>query len=497
MRLRHAIAAALACAVLTILVGCGGTSKTGVSGAVGASLVRSGALAYVAVDTDLHSSQWQKVDDLLHKFPGRDKWLAQLRAELPDKLSYKDDIAPALGPEVDVAVVSGTTPEQTSAVLLTKPESLDKARALARKLASRDDAPSVTRVVDGWFVAAESAAMIDRTLKGDSGKSLADDPTFKEAVDALPTDALAKAYVNGRQLADLVGNYVNRGPQTAAAGRDLPFGLDKLDWISASLEAKDDGIRFETGVKGAGGADLTSTAAPYASKLISGVPAGALAFLTFQGGSYSDQLRKLRDNPQFGSGFDQFERATGLRLDDVLELFAHEVAFYVRRGVGLPEFSLALEQPETAKALATLDRVAARVAALTQTRVREEQRGGVKVKSLTIGGRVTVEWAGFGGRVLLTTGPTGIADYRAGGDKLADDPDYKDALATTGVPDKTGGLVYLNLHDGLQLIQNYLGLSGENLPADLRANLKPLRALVAYSTKNGDLTKLAAFLELK
>jgi hypothetical protein len=125
----------------------------------------------------------------------------------------------------------------------------------------------------------------------------------------------------------------------------------------------------------------------------------------------------------------------------------------------------------------------------------EEDQGGVAVKSLSLGG-VTVHWAGFGGRVLVTTAPTGIGDYRAAGDKLSDDPAFKHALAAAGAPDKAGGLVYVNLHDGVQLIENYLGISGGGLPADVSANLKPLQSFVAYSTESGDLTKFAAFLEI-
>jgi hypothetical protein len=485
------------CALAALTGGCGGTERTGVSGEAGASLVRSGALAYVAVDSDLSSSQWQKVDDLLHKFPGRDKWLAQLKRELPDDISYEDDIAPALGPEVDIAIVAGPAAGDASVVALTKPDSIEKARALVRKLESKDDEPHATRLVDGWFVLSQSNDMIDRVLKQGDGKSLAEDDTFKDAVAELPQDALAKAYVNGRQLADLVTNYLKRGPQTTAAGGSAPFGLDQIEWIGASLVAKDEGVRFEADVKGTGGEAFTGSAKPYASKLISGVPADAFAFLTFGGGATVEQLRKVRDNPQLGPGFQQFEQLTGLQLDDLLELFAHEVAFYVRRGTGLPEFSLVLEAPETQKALTTLDRVAARVAELMATKVREDTRDGVTVKSLTIAGRVTVEWAGFDNRVLITTAPTGIADYRAGGDKLGDDATFKDALSSAGAPDKTGGLVYLNLRDGVQLVESYIGLSGEKIPADVRANLKPLYAFVAYSTQTADVTEVTAFLQLK
>ena len=110
---------------------------------------------------------------------------------------------------------------------------------------------------------------------------------------------------------------------------------------------------------------------------------------------------------------------------------------------------------------------------------------------------MTVHWAGFDGRVLLTTSPTGIADYRAGGDKLADASAYKDALAAAGAPDKTSGLIYANLHDGLQLLLNYAGASGAKVPSDVEANLKPLKSFVAYGTADGGLAKFSAFLEIK
>jgi Protein of unknown function (DUF3352) len=339
--------------------------------------------------------------------------------------------------------------------------------------------------------------MIDRVLKGSADKSLADDATFKDAVAELPTDALAKAYVNGRQLAEVIGSFLGGGAKTTAAGDGLtPFGLDKLDWISAAVEAKSDGIRLTGGIKGENGNRLAGGADPYVSKLVSGVPADAIAFLTFRGESTRDQLESLRKNPMFGQAFEQAEKMLGMRIDSVLALLAHEVAFYVRRGPGLPEFSLALEEPDTQQALATIDRLASRVATLAQTRVYSAQENGLTVKSMGLG-RVTVRWAGFDGRILLTTAPTGISDYRADGDKLDGDAAYKDALGAAGAPDKTGGLVYVNLHDSVQLIKLYLGISGNGIPKDVEENLKPLQSLVAYSTTDGDLTKFAAFLEIK
>jgi Protein of unknown function (DUF3352) len=458
----------------------------------GARLVRAGALAYVSIDSDLDSGQWHKLEALLRKFPGREKWLRQLRQQLAEQnLDYANDIAPALGPEVDIAVVGGA--EGITYAWLTKPESTAKAEALARKLAASADPPekSAARVVDGWVVVSDSLVNLDRVLKPNGGDALADEDAFKSAMAELPDDAVGKAFVSSKQLDDLLRAFESQGP---FAGKLMPFGLDKVESFAAAVAARDDGIRFDGRVKGGG--VLTSAGEAYKSKLLAGVPADAFVFATFRGGDTKAQLEQLRRDSRFGGALDVFTQMSGLDLDDVPALFDHEVAVYARPGVGTPEFSAVLEEPETEKALATLDRLAATVASMSHTRVKVDERDGLAVKSLTFGS-VTVEWTGFDGRVLLTTGPNGIADYRSKGPKLADDPNYQTALAAAGVPDETSGLLYFDLHDAIPLIESYVGRTRAGLSTGVRANLRPLRAFVAYATRSGDATKASAFLELR
>jgi hypothetical protein len=488
-------AAAGACFLAAVVTACGGTAKSGLSGESGASLLDSGALAYAAVDSDLGSSQWQQVDKLLKKFPGRETFLNSLRRGLASKqLDYDRDIKPALGPEVDAAVFTGATRGDLAVAVLTKPDSLDKARELIRKLKAISGRSETTasKVVDGWLIVSDTMTNLDRTLKG-PGKSLADDETFKEALGDLPGDALGKVYVNGRQFADLADKIFGEGAQTTAVGGSSQFGLDRVDWAAASMVAEDGGLKLEGDVKTANGGFGVS---PYASKLISGVPADAVAFVTFHGRNSQDPLRRLRQNPALSQVLRRFEEQLGMRLDDVYGLFEHETAFYVRRGPGLPEFSLVLEAPDTEQALTTIDRLATRLAKLAHAQLGTDGEGGLNVKTLNFG-RVTVRWAGFDGRVLLTTAPTGIADYRAKGDKLVDDSAYKHALHAAGAPDKTLGLFYVNLADGLQLIKSYAGLAGGELPPNVRENLEPLQSFLAFGSSSGDVTKLAAFLEIK
>src|SRR5437764_6230208 len=201
-RLLQLAAVVAACVVAAVAVACGGTTKTGVSGDAGAALLGSDALAYVSVDGDLSSDQWRQVDKLLEKFPGRETLLNSIRRGLDEKqLAYARDIAPALGPEVDAAVYPGSTAHDVAVVVLTKPDSLGKARALVRKLRTMSDpsATTASRVIDGWLIVSDTEANLERTLKG-SGSSLADDETFKDALGKLPDDGLAKARSEERRV---------------------------------------------------------------------------------------------------------------------------------------------------------------------------------------------------------------------------------------------------------------------------------------------------------
>jgi hypothetical protein len=481
-------------AALAVLPGCGGGGASGVSTESGATIVTGKALAFVSVDSDLDSSQWGKVDDLSHKFPGRDKALASLKKDLAgENLDWDRDIDPALGPEVDIAVARGPTPAATAFAFLTKPDDPDKFKELVKKLDASehgtDSTPTVYREVDGWYVAAENTAAIDRVLKG-SGEALSDNGSFGDALAKLPDGALAKAYVNGAELAGLI--------RDAARESSSPFdpsavGLDKLDFIAASLGAEDDGVRLKGVATGAGVSSLS--AGDFTSVLIDGVPGDAFAFLDFRAGGLVDGIEKLRSNPTYGAAFAQFETMLGVPLADVLELLRNEMAFYARPGAGIPEFSLVLDPEDSDKALATLDKLAARIAAATGARVTSGTQGGHQVKTIDFG-QFAVHYAALDGKVLITSGVTGIADY-GNGAKLTDSADFKEAKAAAGLPDSNGGVFYVDLKSAIPLIESFAGLAGESPPEELTANLRPLRSFLSWTTGSDDTRTFEAFLEIK
>lgn len=483
-------------ALALLAAGCGGTTS-GSSGASGATLVRPDALVFVSFDTDLGSSQWKQVDSLSKKFSGRGEALSQINQQLKkNQLDYNDNIKPALGPEVDLAVVPSADLTDAAVVGLTKPEDAGKFKALVKKLNAQDDSgsPAVYRAVsDGWYALSDSQAHIDQVLKS-GDKSLSDESIFNDALGKLPKDALVKAYVNGPQFGKLAEK-LGLGKGNGLAASTPSSGLTKLDFISAALSAEDDGIRLHGATAGAGSGDLAS--GDYESKLISGVPGDALAFLSFKGGKSVDQIRKqLETNPTFSQVLPQIERELGVKVADILALLRGEIALYARPGGAIPEVSLVLDTADQAAALSTLDRLAARLASFTHAKVSSSRQGGRKVKTVDFT-QFAIRYAGLGDKVLITSGLNGIGAYTSSESKLPDSADFKEAKDAAGMPSSNAGFIYVDLKNSIALIESLAGIAGQSAPPQVTENLRPLRSFVAWGKSSGNSATFDAFLEIK
>jgi hypothetical protein len=164
----------VAAVVALATAGCGNAGASGPGAANGAaSVVPADAVAFVTASTDLTSSQWHAVTGILLK-----------KAEAQANLSWANDVRPALGSEVDVAVLPGR-----QVVAFAQPDDNAKLDALATKYKVQ------TRTSGGWTAVAKTTSALDDVANATS--HLADSNVFVDAMGRLPADALVRAYASG------------------------------------------------------------------------------------------------------------------------------------------------------------------------------------------------------------------------------------------------------------------------------------------------------------
>lgn len=473
MRSRLALAL-LAVAALLALAACGGSTNASSSApGAAASAAPAAAIAFVDVSTDLDSAQWQQVQKLAERFPGRADVVRKILDSLGEQnLDWKTDVEPALGPET--AIVAIRVAGESQVVGLTKPDDPAKLDTLLAK----GDQPAETREIDGWTAVADTAAVLDAYETALKAGALDGAQAYQDATDGLPADAIGTFYV-GPGAADAASGLFNSlGPAAAAGGT--------LEWIGGALRAQDDGLLLTGSAKSTGGSALSSFKPAYLNE----IPADAIAVVSFHGADeLISQLRKAGGSAIVPT----IEGALGVTLDDLAPLFANEGALYLRQGTPIPEVTIVLGVDDEAGALATLDTLAGKVAPLVGGRTGRTTVDGIDAHYLDVQG-IKIAYATFDGKLVLTSGAFGIRELRDGGDSIADDSAFKAAAAAAGYDGETAGLVYVSLEDVLPLVDSLSGFSGQPLPNGARANLEPLRSFFLQSGADGDLARFSAFL---
>jgi hypothetical protein len=482
---------ALAVAALA-LAGCGAEDKAATGG--GAEIVPASAPVFVSVDSDLSSSQWQALDDLLRKFPARPQLLSWLRSTLREEgLDYERDVQPALGQEIDLVWLD-LAEGGDNVVGLTQPRDEEAFRRLVAKAdASGDDV--VLREFRGWTIFAESAEAIERFRDAAAkGGKLADDGVFTAAMAELPEAALVKAYARGEDLTRLLGRAFQAFEGTGTGAFPTP-GQGPPEFISAALAAEGDGLRLA----GASRAETEpkTKATVFESTLLDDVPGDAIAFLTFRG---DDAFAKeARSSPTYRRSLGELQKELGLPIDKLLELFAGEVALYVRPGTPFPEVTLlipvASDEPAEEAAFRRVDELMKALTRLGKAKPcgAPSVEDGVTVACSDFG-KVQVRYAGFDEKVVVTTGQSPVAELRAGGTKLADAKAFKDAKAAADLPDETAGFLWVDAAKAVPMLLGLAQAADEEIPAALRANLAPLKSLVLWADAEGRTSSYSAFL---
>jgi hypothetical protein len=482
--IRIALIVALALAVS----GCGAKKQPAASG--GAELVSATAPAFISIDSNLSSDQWQQVDELLRKFPIRSQALSSLRSSLEEDsgLDYEQDIKPALGDEIDL-VWFDFADGGSNVVAVTKPKDASAFRRMVEKGNQHGPDTLVFEEKDDWFVLSDTQQNLDRFREESaSGDKLADDEVFKDALAELPDEALVHVYARGKSIVEAFKDFPGVASQLRADQRP--------EFLAAALTAEDSGFQLV----GAGRveAEPKFQIEPFESKFLSDVPADAVAFLTFRGGDeFERQMEEMKRDGSFGQGLGELERMLGFRIENLLDLFSHEVGLYVRPGSPIPEVTLLVDAPDEQE---VLGRVNTTLQALTKALPTQPchappQEAGVALQCIDLG-VVQLRTAGFDDKVVVTIGQDAIAKLRGDGPRLGDDDGFASARDAAGLPDKSAGFMWLDLEDGLPLILGLAQASGQPIPADIRANLEPLGSFLSWAETDGRTGSFTAFLQI-
>jgi hypothetical protein len=468
---RRAPALGLLLASLALVTGCAGAKTSASSIPESASLAPADALAYVTVTTDVDSSQWKNAADFLRRVPGASDALSgSLGSALDGQgVDWQGDVQPALGAELVVVATADRQP-----IVLVKPQDGAKLDALLAK----SSAKPVEGTVDGWTALAETQAALGGYRAALAKGSLDTVQSFTTGLGELPSDALARAWVDTARLSPELGRLVDQ----ASAQIDLG-----LDWLAAAVSAEDDGLRVILAARTPGGADTH-----YEPQLFGRVPADAVAALSF--GGTQGLLDRVQGSVDVDKVSSALEKLTGISLKGLTDSLSGEGAFYVRPADGqVPEVTLVLRPPDPSKTWETLDGLARKLAEQANTAITVRTENGVEVHRLTADG-ATVSFARLADdTIIVTTGSDGIRTFLGDGPKLVDSDAYRRAANTVDLGERTRGFLYVDVDGILPLAE---AGTGQGVPPDARDAIASVDAFVLQATGDGDVTTVSGFVRL-
>jgi hypothetical protein len=482
---RFAVFASLAAALA--VAGCGGD---GGGGGGGAEVAPRDALAFIVLNTDFESDEWQQAEELAGRFPDGREALRRALAELGEEnLDLGRDVDPALGPEVDVVVLPAGADAEPHVVLLTQPDDPAKLDALI----ARADAEVATAEIDGWTALAEDEAALDALREGEG--SLADSDAFEEAMGKLPEDALARVFVNGPGTTALAQGEGELTPDERALVDCLSTGSEDASGAFA-LSAEEEGVRLQGAVE-AGDVDVPDAAQ---SALAAALPADALAFVSTRG--LGEQARRVLrcisdSNEEVARQIAMAEVGLGVSLEeDVLPLFDGETAVAVYGADPMPSIVVATEVEDEAQALRTLDRIAERASAfLGGFEVEELELEGAQARRLALEDGNEFFYAASEGRLIAASAEATLRAALRGEGSLADDGDFGAAREAAGAPGETSGLAYADIEGIMRLALGSVVVDEPN--EDVGRNLEPLRSLFLWGEEDDGWVTLEGLLEIE
>jgi uncharacterized protein DUF3352 len=459
--------------VAALVTGCGSGSgsqraETATTSAGGAEVAPKSSALLLRLNTAFDSPVWASLKSLLDKFPDGPQLLAGMSG---NGIDFDRDVKPALGPETDLVALTEQDVSKGTFVGLTQPKNPAKLDALLAK----DKDRSVSEQIGDWRVIADDRPAIDRFKRARNTGVLTDSDSYRSATKALPADALATLYLDGRVLTSTIAK------QTQSGTGPVP-GLGRIGWLAAAVTGKESGFALDLRLQGD---EIEAT--PFAAGLPAEVPADVSFFLDFKG--LDATLDELKRSPAVSQQLGQAAKALGGLLDELIALFKGEGAFYARPG---PEYTLVLNVAGEASARTTLDKLGTLVGAFTQSAPEPVDVDGVSANKLSVE-KESVFYAVFDGKVVVTNAESGIRALQSG-PRLADSQAWRDAVAATAMPDETAGILYADVPRLVPLLER---LNKKSFSTEVTRNLAPLSTGLLYGSVDGDVYSIKGFVSVR
>ena len=265
---------ALACLLpALVLAACGGGASGG-AGADPASAVPAGTSIYFQGVVRPEGDQRDDVLDAAGKVLRTDDPERKIH-ELIDKgladsgdakVSYEKDFAPWLGEKAGVWVAGANRAKPGYVVIIAAKDTekaqdaIDKGvKSEGGKIKERSysgvdyqvDKDGVAAGIVGDFFTVGTEAEFKRTIKAESGNSLAEAKKYKRTIDALDDDRIGQFYIDLKPFFEQALKSDPKARSQLEQFRSI-FPIDKLEPLSGALLANGDRIAFDTLMNGPG-----------------------------------------------------------------------------------------------------------------------------------------------------------------------------------------------------------------------------------------------------
>jgi hypothetical protein len=476
------------------------------------ALVPADSLAYLHVNVDPGTEQYQAASDVAGRIPSLTE---QLTSRLLDRVpgpggrppDFGREIKPWFGGQAALAVIPAGE-RAANEVQLLQVSDAKGARRFADSIAPGKPRTSEYRKVQvsvdrrglataqvGGFLAIGRESGVRDVIDAQGGAagtgSLGGEPAADAALAALPDVRLADAYLSADGIDRLVGN-----PRAPLATLDAAVDPGASDGAAMALVASGTGIELDirSELDQARAKDEPGFFAafpPFDPSLADSLSPDSLAYLGVAdpGEALTSLVEQASaDQPGLGAGVESLvKRVQRLgKIDlasDLLPSLGTEAAFALQHasgGSGAPylEFlSSGIDAERAGRALASLR--APVVAALGPARGQaptfsQRKVGGVTAHSVQLSPTVDLTYAIAGRILLIATDPAAVKQLTGQDRGLADDDGFKEA--TNGLTSSVSLLAYLNL-SGLLTLGEQAGLAQDPAYATFAGELHKLSAL--------------------